>query len=275
MAQHLNLLTIGVPTSPGRGPSTSTGSGGRSPSRTTTVVFVRLGHGLLLGPLRCERPGRRRGACLRWSPARARCRWRRTSARTTRSTPSSSWRRPPGPTVVKRPQRAAFGGYHGYFADPDGVLWEVAHNPGLSPVGRPTAGSRIGAGAPSVEREEGRSAGAGAGDLPGAARGHRAAEPRRADLLRAGQEDLRDVPRRPPRRRHPRAVVRGGARRAGRAAAGRARPLLPAGLRRATGAGSACASTSTSTGTRSRTICADAYRCVAPKTLVARLDGEG
>ena len=41
---------------------------------------------------------------------------------------------------MKRPQRAAFGGYHGYFADPDGVLWEVAHNPGSPSV--PTAGSR-------------------------------------------------------------------------------------------------------------------------------------
>jgi uncharacterized glyoxalase superfamily protein PhnB len=37
-----------------------------------------------------------------------------------------------GATVVKRPRRAAFGGYHGYFRDPDGVLWEVAHNPGFT-----------------------------------------------------------------------------------------------------------------------------------------------
>jgi hypothetical protein len=26
----------------------------------------------------------------------------------------------------------AFGGYHGYFADPDGHRWEVCHNPGWS-----------------------------------------------------------------------------------------------------------------------------------------------
>ena len=37
-----------------------------------------------------------------------------------------------GATVVKPPQRAAFGGYHAYLHDPDGVLWEVAHNPGLT-----------------------------------------------------------------------------------------------------------------------------------------------
>ncbi|MFE7214712.1 VOC family protein [Streptomyces sp. NPDC001698] len=37
-----------------------------------------------------------------------------------------------GATVLKEPQRAAFGGYHAYFADPDGHRWEVCHNPGWS-----------------------------------------------------------------------------------------------------------------------------------------------
>ncbi len=30
-----------------------------------------------------------------------------------------------GGTIVKSPQRAFWGGYHGYFADPDGYYWEV------------------------------------------------------------------------------------------------------------------------------------------------------
>lgn len=30
-----------------------------------------------------------------------------------------------GARILKEPQRAAFGGYHGYFADPDGHRWEV------------------------------------------------------------------------------------------------------------------------------------------------------
>ncbi len=34
-----------------------------------------------------------------------------------------------GASVPKPPQRADWGGYSGYFADPDGHLWEVAHNP--------------------------------------------------------------------------------------------------------------------------------------------------
>jgi catechol 2,3-dioxygenase-like lactoylglutathione lyase family enzyme len=34
-----------------------------------------------------------------------------------------------GGRVVKPAQRAFWGGYSGYFSDPDGHLWEVAHNP--------------------------------------------------------------------------------------------------------------------------------------------------
>jgi uncharacterized protein len=45
-----------------------------------------------------------------------------------------------GGTVPKAPQKTFWGGYAGYFADPDGHLWEVAHNPGfpLSDDGRLT-----------------------------------------------------------------------------------------------------------------------------------------
>ena len=35
-----------------------------------------------------------------------------------------------GATVVKPATAADWGGYSGYFADPDAHLWEVAHNPG-------------------------------------------------------------------------------------------------------------------------------------------------
>lgn len=37
-----------------------------------------------------------------------------------------------GATLVKAPQHAAFGGYHGHFADPNGVVWEICYNPGWS-----------------------------------------------------------------------------------------------------------------------------------------------
>ena len=34
-----------------------------------------------------------------------------------------------GATLVKPPQQVFWGGYSGYFKDPDGYLWEVAYNP--------------------------------------------------------------------------------------------------------------------------------------------------
>lgn len=34
-----------------------------------------------------------------------------------------------GVTIAKEPQKAFWGGYSSYFSDPDGYLWEVAHNP--------------------------------------------------------------------------------------------------------------------------------------------------
>jgi catechol 2,3-dioxygenase-like lactoylglutathione lyase family enzyme len=42
-----------------------------------------------------------------------------------------------GGRIVKPAQTAFWGGWYGYFADPEGNLWEVAHNPGfpLAPDG--------------------------------------------------------------------------------------------------------------------------------------------
>jgi predicted lactoylglutathione lyase len=42
-----------------------------------------------------------------------------------------------GATILKSPQEASWGGYSGYFADPDGFAWEVAWNPAwpLAPDG--------------------------------------------------------------------------------------------------------------------------------------------
>lgn len=34
-----------------------------------------------------------------------------------------------GGKLIKKPEKVFWGGYSGYFADPDGHLWEVAHNP--------------------------------------------------------------------------------------------------------------------------------------------------
>jgi uncharacterized glyoxalase superfamily protein PhnB len=37
-----------------------------------------------------------------------------------------------GGKILKQAQRAFWGGYYGHFTDPDGHIWEVAHNPGFS-----------------------------------------------------------------------------------------------------------------------------------------------
>ena len=34
-----------------------------------------------------------------------------------------------GATALKQPQKTGWGGYSGYYADPDGHVWEIAHNP--------------------------------------------------------------------------------------------------------------------------------------------------
>lgn len=34
-----------------------------------------------------------------------------------------------GATPLKRPEKVFWGGYSGYVADPDGHVWEIAHNP--------------------------------------------------------------------------------------------------------------------------------------------------
>jgi predicted lactoylglutathione lyase len=36
-----------------------------------------------------------------------------------------------GGRIVKPAHRLEWGGYSGYFADPDGHLWEICHNPGF------------------------------------------------------------------------------------------------------------------------------------------------
>lgn len=37
-----------------------------------------------------------------------------------------------GGKILKEADRIFWGGYVGYFADPEGHIWEVAHNPGFS-----------------------------------------------------------------------------------------------------------------------------------------------
>jgi len=47
-----------------------------------------------------------------------------------------------GGTIVKDAAETFWGGYAGYFQDPDGHLWEVVWNPQLLPEDRPRSRSR-------------------------------------------------------------------------------------------------------------------------------------
>lgn len=53
-----------------------------------------------------------------------------------------------GATVTREPAPTFYGGYAAYFRDPDGHVWEVAHNPGfpLGPDGSLTVPDLSGAG---------------------------------------------------------------------------------------------------------------------------------
>ncbi len=48
---------------------------------------------------------------------------------------------PTGAHIVKRPRDVFWGGYSGYFTDPDGYLWEVAWNPHFA-IDAPAAARR-------------------------------------------------------------------------------------------------------------------------------------
>ncbi len=37
-----------------------------------------------------------------------------------------------GATITRQPAETFYGGYAGYFTDPDGHVWEIAHNPGFT-----------------------------------------------------------------------------------------------------------------------------------------------
>jgi catechol 2,3-dioxygenase-like lactoylglutathione lyase family enzyme len=104
------------------------------------VIFIQVGHGLLLalfdaekmaadiGPGASVAPG---GAALAHNVATE----PEVDAAIERAAAA-------GATVLKPAQATSWGGRHGYFADPAGHVWEVAHNPGwrVEPDGRVVIG---------------------------------------------------------------------------------------------------------------------------------------
>jgi catechol 2,3-dioxygenase-like lactoylglutathione lyase family enzyme len=131
MAQHLNLVTIGVADLARSRAFYVHGLGWEVAFENDEVVFVHLGHGLLLGLFGATDLAADAGVdpLPPGSGAMALANNVGTNDEVDGVVELAAIA---GATVVKRPQAAAFGGYHGYFTDPDGVLWEVAHNPGFA-----------------------------------------------------------------------------------------------------------------------------------------------
>ncbi len=94
------------------------------------VVFIQIGHGLLLSlfgidHLAAEAPGVDKGTGpLPLSLGHIVDRESDVGVVLDRAVAA-------GGTLVAPPTRRDWGGLSGYFADPDGVYWEVAHNPGF------------------------------------------------------------------------------------------------------------------------------------------------
>jgi len=136
VAQHLTVLTLGVADIGRARAFYVDGLGWEVAYEDGDVVFVRLGHGCLLALWGGDDLAADAGRDLtRGSGSLALAKNVATDDEVDALVELAV---ASGAAVVKHPQPAAFGGYHGYVTDPDGVLWEFAHNPGLSvdPDGR-------------------------------------------------------------------------------------------------------------------------------------------
>ena len=91
------------------------------------VVFIQVGHGLLLSLWDVTEMAEDVGAPV--TPGNS-----ATFAHNVGSDdavqPVLDAAKAAGGTILKQAQPAFFGGVQGYFADPEGFRWEVAHNPG-------------------------------------------------------------------------------------------------------------------------------------------------
>lgn len=137
MSQQLNLVTVGTADLARARAFYVDGLGWEVAWENDEAVFVHLGHGLLLALFGADALAAD-ATLAALTPGSGTVALAKNVGTDDEVDAVVEVAATAGATVVKRPQTAAFGGYHGYFLDPDGVLWEVAHNPGFSigPDGR-------------------------------------------------------------------------------------------------------------------------------------------
>jgi catechol 2,3-dioxygenase-like lactoylglutathione lyase family enzyme len=129
MDQRLTLVTLGVRNLAASRTFYSGGLGWTPTLDLEEIVFYQVGPGLLLGLFPLDDLAADTGHQATWGTPFTLS--HNVDARSDVDAAVDLARRA-GATVLKEPQVADFGGYHAYFADPDGHRWEVCHNPGLT-----------------------------------------------------------------------------------------------------------------------------------------------
>lgn len=133
MDQHLSLLTLGVRDVAAARRFYVEGLGWEPTlDLPGEVVFIQVSHGLLMALWRAEALAEDIGAGDGPATAPPPFALSHNVASEQEVIDVLRQAESAGATVLKPAQRASFGGFHGYFEDPVGFRWEVAHNPGLT-----------------------------------------------------------------------------------------------------------------------------------------------
>jgi catechol 2,3-dioxygenase-like lactoylglutathione lyase family enzyme len=96
------------------------------------VVFIQVGPGLLLALWTADKLDADIGAGSHSSAGPAPFALSHNVATNDEVVAVIDRARAAGGTILREAQLAFFGGFQGYFADPSGFRWEIAHNPGWS-----------------------------------------------------------------------------------------------------------------------------------------------
>jgi catechol 2,3-dioxygenase-like lactoylglutathione lyase family enzyme len=96
------------------------------------ITFLQAGHGLVLGLFDADALRADIGGEAAWAPGPAPFTLAQVVPTEAEVIAVLDAARAAGATILKPAQHAAFGGFHGYFADPSGFRWEIATNSGWS-----------------------------------------------------------------------------------------------------------------------------------------------